>query len=450
MNAEMVLAAHRFGLGAGRRDFEAMRGDPQGWLRSQLQSTAPALAAFQGQKSTGQVLRELPSMREAANKSPDDQVKLAKMGRDLFVANMRPWMKNAFETPVPFLERYVWFWSNHFTISVLKQRMSFFAGTYEAEAIRPNVLGKFEDLLLATVRHPAMLMYLDNAFSIGPDSPAGRFTGKGLNENHAREILELHTMGVNGGYTQADVIALAKILTGWSVERGQAVDNPTGFRFFPNRHQPGTKTLLGKTYNDGGESEGVEALRDVARHPSTARFVATKLARHFVADEPPPQVVARLERVFRDTGGDLKALALALIDEPGSWQPQLTKFRTPIEYVVGAIRLLGGAQDALSDQQFKGLAESLRIMGQVPFTAQSPKGWPDVASAWAGPAAVMERVQWAHVLAERIQKKTDPVSLADGALGPLLSASTRETLARAADPTQGLALLLASPEFQRR
>ncbi len=450
MNVEAALAVHRFGLGAGRRDLEAMRGDPRGWLKSQLGSVAPLVQPFAQQKSTGQVLRDLPSMREAAAKSADDQVKLQQMGREMFLNEMRPWMRNAFETQVPFLERYVWFWSNHFTISVLKARMVFFAGSYEREAIRPMVLGKFEDLLISTVRHPAMLVYLDNAFSIGPDSPAGKFVGKGLNENHAREIMELHTLGVDGGYTQADVIELAKILTGWSMVRGDNVDSATGFKYFENRHQPGTKTLLGKTYADAGEREGQDALRDLARHPATARHIATKLARHFVADEPPPQAVARLERVFRDTGGDLKALALALIDEPAAWQSALTKMRTPIEYVVAAIRLFGGVQDALGDQQFKGLAESLRVMGQIPFTAQSPKGWPDVASGWAGPAAIMERAQWAHALAERIPNKPDAVVLADAALGPLLSPPTREALKLAADPTQGLALLLASPEFQRR
>jgi len=450
MNLEAALAAHRFGLGAGRHDLEAMRGDPKGWLKSQLASVEPITHPFAGQKSTGQVLRDLPSMREAAAKSADDQVKLQQMGRDMFLREMRPWMRNAFETQVPFLERYVWFWSNHFTISVLKARMVFFAGSYEREAIRPMVLGRFENLLISTVRHPAMLMYLDNAYSMGPDSPAGRYVGKGLNENHAREIMELHTLGVDGGYTQADVIELAKILTGWSMQRGDNVDSPTGFKYFQNRHQPGSKTLLGKSYAEAGEREGMDALRDLARHPATARHIATKLARHFIADEPPPQAVARLERMFKDNGGDLKALAFALIDEPAAWQPTLAKMRTPIEYVVAAIRLFGGVQDALGDQQFKGLAESLRIMGQIPFTAQSPKGWPDVASAWAGPAAVMERAQWAHALAERIPKKPDPVVLADAALGPLLSASTRDALKLAADPTQGLALLLASPEFQRR
>jgi uncharacterized protein (DUF1800 family) len=449
MNADAVLAAHRFGLGAGRRDLEAMRGDPRGWLKAQCKSVEAVTQPFAGQKSTGEVIRSLPEYRQAAKAAPEEQIKLQQMGRDMFINEMRPWMKNAFDNPAPFLERLVWFWSNHFTISVLKQRMIFIAGGYEREAIRPNVLGKFEDLLIATVRHPAMLIYLDNAFSIGPDSPAGRFTGRGLNENHAREILELHTVGVDGGYTQADVIELARILTGWSVDR-QGTDNDNGFKFFPNRHQPGTKTLLGRTYAEAGEAEGRQALIDLARHPSTARHIATKLARHFIADEPPPQAVARLERVFRDTGGDLKAIAFAIIDEPAAWQPSLAKMRTPIEFVVAAARLLGGGQQTLGDQQFKGLADSLRIMGQLPFTAQSPKGWPDVASAWAGPAAIMERAQWAHALAERIAAKPDPTVLANAALGPLLSAPTRDAVMRAADATQGLALLLSSPEFQRR
>lgn len=450
MNMDAVLAVHRFGLGAGKRDLEAVGGDPRGWLKSQCTSTDPITRPFAGQKSTGEVLRALPEYRQAARASADEMIKLQQMGRDMFIAEMRPWMKNAFDTPAPFLERYVWFWSNHFTISVLKQRMIFVAGGYEREAIRPNVLGKFEDLLIATVRHPAMLLYLDNAFSIGPESPAGRYTGRGLNENHAREILELHTMGVDGGYTQADVIELAKMLTGWSIERNGTPDEPTGFKYFQNRHQAGAKTLLGKTYGEAGEREGRDALRDLARHPSTARHIATKLARHFIADEPPPQAVARLEGVFRDTGGDLKAMAFAIVDEPACWQPTLAKMRTPIEFVTAAVRLLGGAQMTLGDQQFRGLAESLRVMGQIPFTAQSPKGWPDVTSAWSGPAAIMERVQWAHALAERIPNKPNPVAIADAALGPLASPSTREALKLAADPTQGLALLLASPEFQRR
>ena len=450
MNVETVLAVHRFGLGAGRRDLDAMRGNPRGWLKSQCNSLDPILRPFAGQKSTAEVLRALPNYREAQQQSAENMIKLQQMGRDMFINEMRPWMKNAFETTAPFLERYVWFWSNHFTISVLKARMIFVAGGYEREAIRPNVLGKFEDLLIATVRHPAMLIYLDNAFSIGPNLPAGRFTGRGLNENHAREILELHTMGVDGGYTQNDVVELAKMLTGWGIERAGTPDEPTGFKYFPNRHQPGAKSLLGKSYGEAGEREGLDALRDLARHPATARHIAAKLARHFIADEPPPQAVARLERVFRDTGGDLKALAFAIIDEPAAWQPMQAKMRTPIEYVVAALRLLGGVQDTLGDRQFRGLAESLRIMGQIPFTAQSPKGWADVASAWAGPAAIMERAQWAHALAARIQRKPDPMALAQEALGPLLSPTTRDAVMRAADATQGLALLLASPEFQRR
>ncbi len=450
MAIEAALAAHRFGLGANQADLTNASSDPRGWLKWQLGSVDPALQAFAANKRSGDILRELPGQVDQLKGTAEGKKKIQEMGRDMFLGEMRPWMKNAFETKVPFLERLVWFWSNHFTISIQKARLIYFAGTYEREAIRPNVLGSFEDLLFASVRHPAMQLYLDNAFSIGPNSRAGKFTGKGLNENHAREILELHTLGVDGGYGQDDVIALAKILTGWSIERGDQVDNATGFKFFENRHEPGAKVLLGKTYSENGEREGTDALRDLARHPATARHVATKFARHFIADEPPPQAVARLERVYHATGGDLRALSLAIVDEPAAWNRQLMKVRTPIEYVVAAVRLLGGVRETLGDEQFKGLAESLRIMGQIPFTASSPKGWPDVASAWAGPAAIMERAQWAHVLASRIPQKPDPVRLGEMGLGALLSATTRAALERAADATQGLALLIASPEFQRR
>ncbi len=450
MAIEAALAAHRFGLGANQADLATANSDPRGWLKWQLSSVDAAVRPFSGNKGSGDILRELPGQVDQMKGTAEGLQKIQQMGRAMFLGEMRPWMKNAFETRVPFLERLVWFWSNHLTISIQKARLIYFAGTYEREAIRPNVLGKFEDLLLASVRHPAMQLYLDNAYSIGPNSPAGKFVGKGLNENHAREILELHTLGVDGGYTQEDVIALARILTGWSLEKGDAVDNPTGFKFYQNRHEPGAKVLLGKTYAESGEREGLDALRDLARHPATARHIATKFARHFIADEPPAQAVAVLERVYRDTGGDLKAISFAIVDEPMAWQPQLSKVRSPIEYVVASVRLLGGGQQTLGDQQFKGLAESLRIMGQIPFTALSPKGWPDVASAWAGPAAIMERAQWAHALAERVPQKPDPVRLGEAGLGGLLSNSTHAALERAADATQGLALLIASPEVQRR
>ena len=217
MAIEAALAAHRFGLGASQADQASAGGDPRGWLKRQVASVDPALQVFADNKRSGDILRELPGEIEQMKGAAEGLKKIQEMGRNMFLAEMRPWMKNAFETKAPFAERLVWFWSNHFTISIQKARLIYFAGTYEREAIRPNVLGKFEDLLLASVRHPAMLLYLDNAFSIGPTSRAGQFAGKGLNENHAREIMELHTLGVDGGYTQADVIALAKILTGWSL-----------------------------------------------------------------------------------------------------------------------------------------------------------------------------------------------------------------------------------------
>ena len=232
------------------------------------------------------------------------------------------------------------FWSNHFTVSVQKPIISPLVNAFEVESIRPHVTGRFADMLKAVTGHPAMLLYLDNAQSIGPNSRAGQRNSKGLNENLAREIMELHTIGVNGGYTQDDVIAFAKILTGWGLAKGDDGVIPQAV-FHPQVHEPGPKTLLGKTYQEDGANEGMAALDDLARHPSTATFIATKLVRHFVADDPPKEAVARLAEVFRSTDGDLKAVSKALVAMKECWQTPLTKFRTPYEFMVAALRLTG-------------------------------------------------------------------------------------------------------------
>jgi uncharacterized protein (DUF1800 family) len=286
-------------------------------------------------------------------------------------------------------------------------------------------------------------------------------SGKGLNENLGREILELHTLGVDGGYTQDDVIALAKILTGWSLDRGpgpvgmlmNAAMGGTaegGFRFYPPRHEPGQKKLLGKTYPEGFGG-GVQALTDIANHPATARHIATKLATHFIADEPPPESVSRLETAFHDSGGNLMRVYEALVDDPAAWRPEPAKFRTPIEYVTAAMRIAGQDRVAALDETTIGpIIQSARAMGEAPFAAPSPKGWPDEADAWTGADAILQRVEWASSAAERLGPQSDPVKLADEALGSMLTNQTRTAIARAASPSQGLALLFASPEFQRR
>jgi uncharacterized protein (DUF1800 family) len=323
------------------------------------------------------------------------------------------------------------------------------------------VTGNFSEMVLAVERHPAMQLYLDNAQSIGPDSVAGVMTGRGLNENLGREILELHTLGVDGGYSQADVIALAKILTGWSVDRGarplqklvsaaMGGEAGNGFRFYPPRHQPGEKQLLGKTYPAGYQG-GEKALRDLALHPATARHIAGKLATHFIADQPPEESIGRIETAFRDSGGNLMKVYEAIAMDTASWNPKPNKFRSPVEFVTAAMRAAGGNTLNSSDQQtIAGLIQSARAMGEMPFAAPSPKGWPDSESAWTGSEAILQRVEWANAAGERLGTTVDGTGIADAALGPFLQENTRSAIRRAASPGQALALLFASPEFQRR
>ena len=224
-----------------------------------------------------------------------------------------------------------------------------FVGAFEREAIRPYIHRRFEDMLLAVASHPAMLVYLDNAQSIGPNSPAGQFSGKGLNENLGRELMELYSLGVDGGYTQADVIALAKILTGWSVDPS----TQSGFNFYPERHEPGDVSLRGRVYPPTLKG-GIAAVRDLAHDPHTAHHIARKFATYFIADTPSPESVARLETSFNKTGGDLKALADTALDDPAAWAPQSAKLRSPVEYVTAAYRLLGLPKGANSGEQISG------------------------------------------------------------------------------------------------
>ena len=241
-----------------------------------------------------------------------------------------------------FTERLVAFWSNHFCISASKGELArIWAGAFEREAIRPHVLGRFADMLKAVEQHPAMLFFLDNQQSLGPDSRAGQNRKRGLNENLAREIMELHTLGVGGGYTQDDVTSLARIITGWTFAGRQGQLGPPGsFAFNANAHQPGPQMLLGKTYEPTGLAQGEAALTDIARHPSTANFIATKFVRHFVADDPPPALVARLRDVFVKTDGDLKAMATTLVDSDEAWKAPLIKMRSPYDFLVASGRLL--------------------------------------------------------------------------------------------------------------
>jgi uncharacterized protein (DUF1800 family) len=441
-----AIAANRFGFGAKPGELTDIAPDPRGWLKQQLAGPDPRPI---GTPSAAQLAAYLQAVRE---KKAD--VDLAKM----FQKNLREDFKaaaiqrtmDAAASAVPFHERLVQFWSNHFTVSIQRPIVIPVALGFENEAIRPYVLGKFRDMLSAVAAHPAMLLYLDNAQSVGPNSIGGRLRDKGLNENLAREMLELHTVGVDGGYSQTDVTEFAKILTGWSINRDND-NNPGTFRWRPIIHEPGKKTLLGRTYREDGVDEGIAALSDLAGRPETARHIATKLVRHFVADDPPQDAVDKIAAVFRSSDGDLRAVSLALIDLPQIWAEPLTKIKTPNDLITSAYRTFGLADGKMGDTKFgDGAIAGLKLMGQVPFDAPSPAGWPDTADSWISPEAMMTRIQWALAAGQKLEGHADAREIARGSIQPVAADSTMFHIDNAPSPAEGLALLIASPEFQRR
>jgi uncharacterized protein (DUF1800 family) len=356
-------------------------------------------------------------------------------------------MQRGVMAEVGFVELLVAFWSNHFCISAAKgEPARIWAGSFEREAIRPHVLGRFADMLRAVEQHPAMLFFLDNQQSLGPNSRAGLARNKGLNENLAREIMELHTLGVGGGYTQADVTSLARIITGWTFAGRQGgLGTPGSFAFNVNAHQPGPQVLLGRTYEPTGLAQGEAALADIARHPSTANFIATKLVRHFVADDPPQALVARLRDVFAKTDGDLKAMATALVDSDEAWKAPLTKMRSPYDFVVASGRLL-----ARVPEDPGGYLNNLNLLGQPLWSPAGPNGFPDTTAAWAAPEGMKLRLDIAAQMGARLGNNIDPLDLLEFAAADAASIETRRTIERAESRQQALALLLMSPEMQRR
>ena len=372
-------------------------------------------------------------------------------------------LQSAVTATIGFKERLALFWSNHFTVAGVNPRVRIVCGSFEREAIRPHLAGRFEDMLLAAESHPAMLMYLDNAQSFGPTSQAGRNRKRGLNENLAREILELHTLGVDGGYSQADVTRFAEILTGWTVVGAQANGGEPGtFLFRPQMHEPGIRKVLGRDYPQTGMGQGKAVLSDLARHPATARHIATKLVRHFIADTPPPAAVKRVQEAFTSSGGQLMTVYEELLSAPEAWEPATSKLRTPYEYAVALYRALklpilltpetgtsGLGAGTVSVNEINQITRLLTLTGQPVFSAPSPKGWPEEAAAWAAPDAFKTRLDMAENAARRVATLR-PLELAEDILGPRLTDETRTAIRRAETSYQGLALMLMSPEFQRR
>jgi uncharacterized protein (DUF1800 family) len=484
-----AIALSRFGLGA--RPTDQPPADPVRWLEEQLSSYQPRPAALASLPVRREIagalstyldeLRDLrretgPRRRQAQPMQPMEQVdpndELAGLpqqlrryirgeARETYLTLVAARANAALDTPAPFVERLVHFWANHFAISIDKLPVIALGGLLEFEAIRPHVLGLFADMLLAVEQHPAMLLYLDQAQSIGPGSPVlQRFGNRpalrqaGLNENLAREILELHTLGVGGGYGQGDVTELARALTGWTVSgltRGRGArfiglgGTPGEFAFAEMIHEPGARTILGRRYAQEGEAQARAILSDLAAHPSTARHLATKLARHFAGDEPPAALVERLTQAYLTSNGSLPAMYRVLIAAPEAWSSEPTKFKSPWEWSISALRALG-----TREVQGQAVAGLMNQLGQPVWRPGSPAGWDDIASAWAGPDALVRRVEAAERMAGRAANQVDARSLATRLFPDALSPATAQAIERAESPNQGLALLLVAPEFLRR
>jgi uncharacterized protein (DUF1800 family) len=457
-----AIAVTRLGLGARGDEIAEVRGDPQGWLQAQIQSRGadmfrtdmPTSAArFAQYRQIQMARREAKDGAVTANDAPapDPLIQIRRLIREDAGADLQSRLRLGTGTDAPFRERWALFWANHFTVSGVKGITANLIGPFEQEAIRPRVFGRFEDLLVASSSHPAMLLYLDQAQSVGPDSVAGARAGRngrhvGLNENLAREILELHTVGVEAGYGQADVTEFARAMTGWSIGAEREGPEQAGrFVFRENAHEPGARTIMGRRYGEGGYEQARAVMRDLAASPHTAHHLAAKIARHFVADDPPPTLTDRLSRAYLDTRGDLAVVARSLITAPETWAPQAQKFKTPYEFVLSSWRAAGTSPDDITR-----VAPVMASMGQRAFAAPSPKGWPDDTASWAAPDGIVKRMAWSETFAQTAVGERDPVTLARNALGARLTPLAAKTIARAETRAEGLSILLMSPEFQRR
>ena len=473
-NAQAALALHRFGMGPRPGSIAAIQSDPRGALIAELDRAAAAEIVAGNLPSSAKAFRtvtdanakrqakairakkeqdakrqtaDAPPMMEDGAQAAGEMAKMAAEavpdpGRPIYLEEARLRIAAALSAQIGFVERLVWFWSNHFCVSADKIRSM--SGAYEREAIRPHVLGRFSGLLLTTEGHPAMLFYLDQTVSMGPNSVAGINRTLGLNENFAREILELHTLGVRTGYTQNDVLSFANVLTGWTlVPPGDNPEHGGEFTFNPRLHEPGAQKVLGKNYEDETVEQGRAVLRDLAAHPATATHVATKLARAFIADKPPQPLVERMAKMFVDTAGDLKEVATTMVLSDEAWTQPITKLKRPSEWVVGIVRATG-----LTQADPARFTDGQVLLGEPLWRPPSPKGFPDDEPSWID--GMGRRLDVANNFAERVAGTTDPQEIIENVLGSSVSAQVKQAVGNAESRQQALVLLFMSAEFQRR
>lgn len=465
MSNSPFIAANKFGLGMQPGELAEISPDPKGWLLAQLDTAHKVPARFQNLPTAAQAInrgdteyqqrRAIQAQRESGSNTAASIRQSRVQARLLQQSYYNERLAVAAETDQPFAERLVRFWSNHFTVAALEsEQLLVYAGVpYENEAIRGHMNGSFEDMLMAVMQQPAMLIYLDNVQSIGPNSTTGSRRGLGANENLAREVLELHTLGVNGAYTQSDVSSLALMLTGWTANLNQRNSGllspqfvPGGFLYLPQFHEPGSRQLLGKTYTDNGQGQAEQALRDIARHPSTAAFIAYKLARHFIADTPPESAIFELTQVFIQTRGNLAALHRKLVELDDAWDSSFRKLKSAEDFVVSTLRAF--PQLPLTQEVLNQLTTIQSGFNQRPFSAPSPAGWPEAAEHWGGPDALLKRLEFVNQVGQVLGNGFDSVALSKQILPDDVDLQT--AVSRAESRLQALTLLLGSPQFQWR
>lgn len=369
--------------------------------------------------------------------------------RKAYASMIRDTVLRRTHTDSGFRERLAFFWADHFTARGKSNIVRFATSPYIEEAIRPHIAGRFEDLLIAAVTHPLMLHYLDQAQSVGPNSRLGKRRERGLNENLAREVMELHTLGVDGPYTQDDVRQLAELFAGLSLDQQGA------FKFKTAHVEPGTETVLGKSYGRSGKLEDVHAvLRDLARHPATARHVATKLAQHFTTDVPDPDLIAKMTEAYRDSGGNLLNVYVALLNHPASWLPEMRNIKRPIDFIATSLRALDvdGTLLARSNQKqlLNLIVTPMQIMGQSWQAPNGPDGWPEENAFWITPQFMAARLAWALSAPQELRRVLpDPQDFAQTALGQNAPPEVAFAASAAENRWEGIALVLASPDFQK-
>ncbi len=462
--SKAYIAVNRFGYGARGDELVQAKANPKQWIISQLlpiafySSLPHSNDIFVEHVKYRKAQKQLKNKKKQSKNSQTDRhmsknaMSENKMSKNDMLKNyarqtLRSLSVDTLEQAIHSSHSVSWrlldFFSNHFSVSAKGRLMVGLSGTLEREAIAPKLLGNFADMLIAVEQHPAMLIYLNNEKSFGPNSRIAKKRKIGLNENLAREIMELHTLGVDGGYNQEDVIELAKGITGWSV-KNPIKERSAGFIFKKYGHEPGSRTLLGKKYLPKGIAQGQQMLRDLAMHPSTAKYICFKLAHHFVSENPPESLLSKMEATWMKTGGNLKQVMVNLFSADEAWSSTAQKFKTPREIVISTNRAI-----ALKKIKPNALFNSLVSLGQQPFNAGSPAGFSDDQSDWFGASALMARIDWSTMVSSHL-KRSNAEKIMTVALGDSVSQHTYQSVLRAESRQQAMTLLLMSPEFQRR